>query len=80
MNDVSLTSNESAFLAAAKIAADAFASGGGQFDLCDLGRHGYKAAAATVAGTLGSLCAKGVMLVIDEEPGCAFIKSEFIKL
>ena len=78
MNDVSLTSNESAFLAAAKLAADAFASGG-QFDLDDLGRHGYKATSTTVAGTLGSLCAKGVMFVIDEEPGCAFIKSAFIK-
>ncbi len=72
MQNVSLTSNESAFLAAAKLAAAAFC-GGGQFDVGDLGRYGYKAAAATVAGTLGSLCAKGVLFVSDEESGCAFL-------
>lgn len=69
---MTLTNNESAFLAAAKLAADAFASGG-QFDICALRCYGYAVPKATIAGTLGSLCAKGIMFVIDEEPGCAFI-------
>jgi hypothetical protein len=70
---VSLTANESAFLAAAKLAAEAFGQGGNQFDICALRHYGYTAPDATVAGTLGSLCAKDVMFVIEEEPGCAFI-------
>jgi hypothetical protein len=65
---VLLTANESAYLAAAQLCADA---NGGCFCPIDLGLYGYHVQGNALQGTTGSLVAKGA--ITEPEDGWSFI-------